>query len=364
MVQLEQLNKSGENMKNTTKIEVYLRRRKEYLIERNILLNVKLNKNNIESEKIDSKIKEINNNMDMALEVFSPHTRINDFTKDELHSLSVQKKNLIEENENIIAEVAKITSELKELDEVIGEFDDFICNEEDEDNLESEYEEYEKLDLEKFSGYEILEKQEIEKQRIARELHDSPIQVLTNCIHKVELCSKVIDIDPIRTKLELEILSNTIRSTINEMRSIIFDLRPMAFDDLGFEITLERIINQIKNDCKMNIDINYSGVKRKINSVKGLTIVRLIQEACNNSVKHSKGKNINIAFEYEDEFIKILVEDDGKGFDISKQSEGFGLSIMKERVYLLDGKFKIESNDKGTKICIQIPTSGGDDSEY
>ena len=351
-------------MKNSTKIEVYLRRRKEYLIERNILLNVKLNKNNIESEKIDSKIKEINNNMDMALEVFSPHTKINDFTKDELHSLSLQKKNLIEENENIIAEITKITSELKELDEVINEFDDLICDEElDEEHYDDESEEYEELDIKKLSGFEILEKQEIEKQRIARELHDSPIQVLTNCIHKVELCNKVIDIDPIRTKLELEILSNTIRSTINEMRSIIFDLRPMAFDDLGFEITLERIINQIKNDCKMNIDIKYSGIKRKINSVKGLTIVRLIQEACNNSVKHSEGKNININFEYEEDNIKIIVEDDGKGFDTSKHSNGFGLSIMKERVYLLDGKFKIESNDKGTKIYIQIPTDGGDESE-
>lgn len=354
-------------MKDTTKIEVYIKRRKEYLIEKSILLNVKLNKNNIESEKIDSKIKEINNNMDIALEVFSPHTKINDFTKDELHSLSLQKKNLIEENEKIIAKITKITSELKELDEVISEFDDLLYDEENEDNEENSYNEsehYEKLNLEKLSGYDILKKQEIEKQRIARELHDSPIQVLTNCIHKVELCNKVIDIDPIRAKLELEILSNTIRSTINEMRSIIFDLRPMAFDDLGFEITLERIINQIKNDCKMNIDIKYSGVKRKINSVKGLTIVRLIQEACNNSVKHSNGQNIDIIFEYEENCIKIVVKDDGKGFDTSKLSEGFGLSIMKERVYLLDGKFKIESDDKGTKIHIQIPTDGGDESEY
>ena len=128
------------------------------------------------------------------------------------------------------------------------------------------------------------------------------------------------------------------------MRSIIFDLRPMSFDDLGFEITLERIINQIKNDCKMNIDIQYTGIKSKISSVKGLTIVRLIQEACNNSVKHSEGKNIKITFSYEDESINILIEDDGKGFDVSKKSDGFGISIMKERVYVLNGKIKIESN--------------------
>ncbi len=346
-------------MKNSTKIEVYLRKKKEYLVEKNMLLNVKLNKNNIESEKIDSKIKEINNNMDIALEVFSPHTKINDFTKDELHSLSLQKKNLIEENESIIARIRNITSEIKELDEVISELDELISIE-DTDISEKDDKEVETKNL---SGYEILEKQEIEKQRIARDLHDSPIQVLTNCIHKVELCSKVIDIDPIRAKLELEILSNTIRSTINEMRSIIFDLRPMAFDDLGFEITLERIITQIKNDCKMNIDIKYSGVKRKINSITGLTIVRLIQEACNNSVKHSMGKNINISFEYKEDYINIDIEDDGKGFDLSKKNDGFGLSIMRERVYLLEGKFDIKSGDKGTKISIIIPINGGEESE-
>lgn len=346
-------------MKNSTKIEVYLKRKKEYLVEKNMLLNVKLNKNNIESEKIDSKIKEINSNMDIALEVFSPHTKINDFTKDELHSLSLQKKNLIEENESIIAQITNITSEIKELDEVISELDELICIEDTDISEEDDNE----VDNKNLSGYEILEKQEIEKQRIARDLHDSPIQVLTNCIHKVELCSKVIDIDPIRSKLELEILSNTIRSTINEMRSIIFDLRPMAFDDLGFEITLERIITQIKNDCKMDIDIKYSGVKRKINSITGLTIVRLIQEACNNSVKHSMGKNINISFEYKEDYINIDIEDDGKGFDLSKKSDGFGLSIMRERVYLLGGKFNIESSDKGTKISIIIPINGGEESE-
>lgn len=349
-------------MKSNTKIEVYLKKKKEYLVEKNILLNVKLNKNNIESEKIDSKIKKINNNMDMALEVFSPHTKINDFTKEELHSLSIQKKNLIEENESIIAQITEITSELKELDEVINELDDILYEEIDDNEYEEDIN-YEKSNQKKLSGYEILEKQEIEKQRIARELHDSPIQVLTNCIHKVELCSKVIDIDPIRSKLELEILSNTIRSTINEMRTIIFDLRPMAFDDLGFEITLERIITQIKNDCKMNIDIKYSGLKRKINPITGLTIIRIIQEACNNSVKHSMGKNINISFEYEDDYIDIKVEDDGKGFDNSKNSNGFGLSIMKERVYLLNGEFNIASNEKGTKIYIKIPIDGGEESE-
>ena len=348
-------------MKNSTKIEVYLKRKKEYLIERNILLNVKLNKNNIESEKIDIKIKEIDSNMDIGLELFSPHSKINDFTKEELHSLSLQKRNLIEENESIIAEITNIGIEIKELDEVIEELDDLITVDDTEILDDNNIDLYKSQD--KLSGYEILKKQEIEKQRIARELHDSPIQVLTNCIHKVELCNKVIDIDPIRAKLELEILSNTIRSTINEMRSIIFDLRPMAFDDLGFEITLERIITQIRNDCKMNIDIEYSGIKRKINSITGLTVIRLIQEACNNSVKHSMGKNINISFAYKEENISISIKDDGKGFDLSKESNGFGLSIMRERVYLLEGKFNIRSNNNGTEINISLPINGGEEIE-
>lgn len=347
------------------KVEIYLKQRKDNLRDKIILLNVKLNKNCIEIGKIDAKIKEIDEKVDVAMEVFSPHTQINDFTREEIHNLSEKKKQLIEINDEIIKEIEELNSEEQLIEDAISDLDKLndkirekLDNEESSENIVEEKEEKYKI-----SGITILEMQEMERQRIARDLHDSPVQVLTNCIHKAELCSRVIDLDPIRAKLELEILSNTIRETINEIRGIILDLRPMAFDDLGFEISLEKIINQIKIESKMKIDIEYVGEKVKITPLVGLTIIRIVQEACNNSIKHSKGKNIKITFIYSEKSIKLNIEDDGTGYDTSKSESGFGLSIMKERVYLLNGIINIESNNSGTKILLEIPFDGGSDSE-
>ena len=78
------------------------------------------------------------------------------------------------------------------------------------------------------NGLKLLETQEIERKRIARELHDSTVQNLTNLVHKTELCTKLVDLDPIRAKLELQTMINTIKTTINDMRNIIYDLRPMS----------------------------------------------------------------------------------------------------------------------------------------
>ncbi len=352
-------------MQHGNKTEIYLIKQKECIHDKIMLLNAKINKNSVEIEKIDKKIREINSNVDIAMEVFSPHTQMNTFTRDEIHSLSEQKKILIINNDESISCIQDLSNDEKNIEEALTDLQEALrerdmSESEELDNIETVSND----NIAYNTGISILHTQELERQRIARELHDSPVQVLTNCIHKAELCSKVIDIDPVRAKLELEILTNTIRSTINEMRSIIYDLRPMAFDDLGFEISLERIINQIKTDSIMNIDIIYEGEKIKVPSLIGLSIVRIIQESCNNSIKHSKGKNIKINFTYLEKSIKLFIEDDGEGYDQSKIKPGFGLSIMRERVYLLSGKITVESNKSGTKIMVEIPLDGGETSEH
>lgn len=217
---------------------------------------------------------------------------------------------------------------------------------------------------EKCSGLQILQNQELERKRIARELHDSTVQNLTSLIHKTELCSKYVDIDHIRTKLELEIMKKTLRTTINDMREIIFDLRPMSLDDLGLIPTVERFIKQITDSSNIKITFNYEDDNSNIYSIIHLTLFRFIQEACNNVLKHAKADNIEINLTYDKSDINLEIKDDGIGFDIEKHmkeslnNSNFGLSIMKERVYLLSGQINIESKkNMGTKISINIPMS-------
>lgn len=213
-------------------------------------------------------------------------------------------------------------------------------------------------------GLSILETQEIERKRIARDLHDSTIQALTNLVHKTELCQKLMVSDPERTMTELSLMADNIRSIISEMRSIIYNLQPVSLNDLGLTATVQRYIDSIAiNNENIQILFRSHGDEREINSVISLSVYRIIQEACSNSIAHSAGHSLIVHLSYLDDAIEIRVEDDGKGFSAKEsvkaaiaEGHGYGLSIMKERVNLLNGEINISSViDKGTKILVRIP---------
>lgn len=212
-------------------------------------------------------------------------------------------------------------------------------------------------------GLSILEAQEIERQRIARDLHDTTVQNLTSMVHKSELCVKLIDIDTIRAKLELNTMSNTLKSVINDMRGIIYNLKPMTLDDLGLTITLQRYANKIMDLNNIHVKVQSSDEPRDILPVVKLTLFRIIQEACNNVLKHAVASLINIDINYDEHKIKVIIKDNGTGFNVeekhpvaTEQSSSFGLSIMKERISLLSGTIEVQSEKgKGTAIIVSVP---------
>ncbi len=212
-------------------------------------------------------------------------------------------------------------------------------------------------------GINILDIQEQDRHRIARDLHDSTVQNLTSLIHKCELCLRLVDMDPIRTKLELNTMSNTLKMVINEIRETIYDLKPMSLDDLGLLTTVERYINQLMMTHNINVKVKHNEERLDIVPVIKLSIFRMIQEACNNAIKHADAKSIEIDIRYDKKYITVSISDDGKGFDVEKKTDGiapdysgYGLSIMKERAYLLAGTMKIHSTiNKGTTVTITVP---------
>lgn len=208
----------------------------------------------------------------------------------------------------------------------------------------------------------MLEFQENERNRIARDIHDSTVQNLTSLIHKVELCTKLIDKDLIRTKLEMQTMILTLRNTIDDLRSIIYNLRPMSIDDLGLVATVERHVKNLNLNQSFNTKLKVINKEYKLLPIVNLTIFRVIQEACNNIIKHAKAKNVLITLNYGKENLEIEIEDDGVGFDADRRIRpredlsGLGVSIMKERVFLLSGNicfYNLESG--GTKIKVTIP---------
>lgn len=209
-------------------------------------------------------------------------------------------------------------------------------------------------------GLGILEAQEIERQRIARDLHDTTVQNLTSLVHKSELCIKLQDIDSIRAKLELNAMSNTLKMVINDMRGIIYNLKPMTLDDLGLTITIQRFANRILYLHNIQVKVTSNEEPKEILSVIKLTIFRIIQEACNNVIKHANATFILIDIKYLESNINVSIKDNGIGFDIgnntSEHSSSFGLSIMKERISLLSGSLDINSEKgKGTCITLSVP---------
>lgn len=208
-------------------------------------------------------------------------------------------------------------------------------------------------------GIKLLEEQELERKRIARELHDSTVQNLTMLIHKTELCSKLIEKDPIQAKMEMRMMSDTLRNSINEMREIIFDLRPMVLDDLGLSVALERFITQQMLQKEVKIELSVRGREPKLLPVMKTTLFRIITEACNNALRHGNPQHIDIILKYEKESFYAEIKDDGCGFQTENEilkEKKFGISIMRERAYLLKGTFQIESEvGKGTIVTVKIP---------
>lgn len=212
-------------------------------------------------------------------------------------------------------------------------------------------------------GLQILETQELERSRIARDLHDSTIQSLTSLIHRTELCTRLLDIDVIRTKLELVSMTNSLRTIINDMRNIIYNLKPMSLEDLGLRATVTKFLDGINKVKPIQTELIVMQEEKELSDIANLTLFRVIQEACNNIIKHAEADRIIITLDYQVNNIIVKICDNGKGFCIDKEESekketghGLGISIMKERVILLSGDMKIETKlGKGTIIIINIP---------
>lgn len=230
--------------------------------------------------------------------------------------------------------------------------------------MEQERQSDEKTISKEHMRLKILEALENERKRIAAELHDNSVQELTSIVHKTDLCSKLIQMDPIRCKLELMTMSNTIKSIIEEMRGMIYDLRPMSFDDIGFDVTVGRALEkmnwehgtQVHLDCQSNIN--------EVDQVILITLLRIIMEACHNIIKYAKASQVEVSIKKEDDQVILKVIDDGIGFDIEQvmaqnrdDNTGFGLKIMKERVALLSADITFQSAlGEGTSIVVTVPT--------
>ncbi|YCI76903.1 sensor histidine kinase [Bacillus sp. R1-10] len=208
-------------------------------------------------------------------------------------------------------------------------------------------------------GLKIIEAQEQERKKLSREIHDGPAQMLANVMMRSDLIERVQrERGPDEALVEIRSLKVMVRNALYEVRRIIYDLRPMALDDLGLVPTLRKYL-QTTEDYNNGVNLNFVnlGQVKRLPSDMEVALFRLVQEAVQNSLKHADPKQIQVKLSISKEMVTVVVKDDGKGFDSSIQKEGsFGLVGMRERVELLEGEMTIDSQPGvGTLVFIQIP---------
>lgn len=206
---------------------------------------------------------------------------------------------------------------------------------------------------------ELVNAQETERRRIARELHDSIVATMAAIKIKLgkELQRKEIP-DALGSSLREAVL--TVEHCIDETRRIMNDLRPAMLDDLGLLPTLGWYCREFQKlyahiSVRKQIALSEDALRDQIKTV----LFRVVQEACNNVSKHSQATHVSIALAQQDQRVELQIRDNGVGFDpamLSGESRGFGLSSMKERVEYSGGILQIESaRGTGTTLRASWP---------
>jgi two-component system sensor histidine kinase DegS len=204
----------------------------------------------------------------------------------------------------------------------------------------------------------MIEAQEAERQRLSRQMHDGPAQTLSNFILQTEIAMRLFDMDPSKAKEELAHLKASATSAFQQVRDFIFELRPMMLDDLGLTPTVKRYVDAIKDHPGMEIQVIITGMERRFEPYVEVMLFRAIQELVTNSVKHSQASIVKLYIDISDAFVKVTVDDNGRGFDVSTLEERgrMGIRIIKDRVEKLGGFLQIDSiAGKGTRVIFQVP---------
>jgi two-component system sensor histidine kinase DegS len=208
-------------------------------------------------------------------------------------------------------------------------------------------------------GLKIIEAQEEERKRLSREIHDGPAQMLAHVMMRSDLIERIFKERGVDEAIqEIRDFKKMVRSALYEVRRIIYDLRPMALDDLGLIPTLRKYLQTVEEyNKKTSISFIHIGEEKRLPARFEVAIFRLVQESVQNALKHAEASEIQVKMEIKNCRLFLMVKDNGKGFDITEKKENaFGLIGMKERVELLEGKMNIQSQiGVGTTIFIQIP---------
>jgi signal transduction histidine kinase len=201
----------------------------------------------------------------------------------------------------------------------------------------------------------VVEAQELERKRLARELHDETGQALTSILLGLKPLDQAAANDEDRAAVAA--LRELVVSTLQDVRRLAVELRPSALDDFGLGTAVERLAETFREQTGMQVDLEAQLGDERLPSEVETALYRIVQEALANIVKHAGATRVSILLTHKDTSVAAVIEDDGAGFDPAAVGDDvLGLVGMRERVGLVGGRLRIESGDgAGTTIVAEVP---------
>ncbi len=205
--------------------------------------------------------------------------------------------------------------------------------------------------------------QEAERARLARELHDGPVQELIALGQRAEMAQRLVERgETERTQTLLEELRSAELETVAELRRLIGALRPIYLEDLGFLPALEMLVQQTAGRAPARVRLEREDTAHRCTPEVELAAYRIAQEALNNALQHAQAQNIVVRVRCDREGLVLSITDDGVGFtlpprpDILTQADHFGLVGMQERATRLGGTFHVRTAPgEGTQVTVRLP---------
>jgi signal transduction histidine kinase len=207
---------------------------------------------------------------------------------------------------------------------------------------------------------QVLTAQEEERTRLARELHDTIGQALTAIIMTTTVVENSLPAALVSGRDKLATVRHIAAQTLQDLRNLIFDLRPEILDDLGLALAIRSQVKKCLEPAGVKVHLKAAGLKDQLPAEVETAVFRVVQEAITNIARHAQATEANISLIHKDGKLIVRVEDDGVGFDpalvMNNGQTGWGLRGMEERITLLGGKFYIGSKaGNGTLLLAEVP---------
>jgi signal transduction histidine kinase len=199
--------------------------------------------------------------------------------------------------------------------------------------------------------------QEEERKRISRDLHDdvgTKLSALKMFVSYLREKATLVNDNEVTSLAESS--EQFIKEVISDVRNLLLNLSPSILEEFGYATAVEGLVNKLNETKHVCFTLTVFGLENRLQRDYELALYRITQELINNVLKHAEAKHVSLQLGCRDSKIILMIEDDGKGFDISSHRNGYGLTNLAARTKMMHGSMTIDSKPaKGTSVSIEIP---------